>query len=107
MKIFDNKALLLRLRDPEKVTKVIPKSKELGGNEVLVNWGVEEAQVLKNLNIKAPSPIEGQYKWTGKYKPFDHQKTTAGFLTLNKRAFCLTSKAPARLLLLYGQQTIL
>ncbi len=96
MKIFDNKALLLRLRDPEKVTKVIPKSKELGGNEVLVNWGVEEAQVLKNLNIKAPSPIEGQYEWTGKYKPFDHQKTTAGFLTLNKRAFCFNEQGTGK-----------
>ena len=96
MKIFDNKALLLRLRDPEKVTKVIPKSKELGGNEVLVNWGVEEAQVLKNLNIIATSPIEGQYEWTGKYKPFDHQKTTAGFLTLNKRAFCFNEQGTGK-----------
>ena len=75
---IDNKALLLRLRDPRKVTEVIPKSKELSGNRVVVNWGVDEAHVLKNLNIVMPSPIEGKYKWTGKYKPFEHQKTTAG-----------------------------
>ncbi len=96
MKIFNNKALLLRLRDPEKVTKIIPKSKELGDNNVLVNWGIEETQVLKNLNIKAPSPIEGQYEWTGKYKPFEHQKTTAGFLTLNKRAFCFNEQGTGK-----------
>ena len=96
MKVIDNKALLLRLRDPGKVTDVIPKSKELSGNRVVVNWGVDETHVLKNLNINAPSPIEGRYKWTGKYKPFEHQKTTAGFLTLNKKAFCFNEQGTGK-----------
>ena len=96
MKVIDNKALLLRLRDPAKVTDVIPKSKELSGNRVVVNWGVDEAHVLKNLDIHAPSPIEGQYQWTGKYKPFEHQKTTSGFLTLNKRAFCFNEQGTGK-----------
>ena len=96
MKVVDNKALLLRLRNPGKVTTVIPKSKELSGNRVVVNWGVDETHVLKNLNIQAPSPIEGKYKWTGKYEPFDHQKTTSGFLTLNKRAFCFNEQGTGK-----------
>src|SRR6056300_1638866 len=100
MKIIDNKALLLRLRNPQKVTTVIPESQELPDNKVVVKWGIDEAHVLKNLNIKVPSPIEGKYKWAGRYTPFDHQKTTSSFLTLNKRAFCFneqgTAKQPAR-----------
>ena len=96
MKIIDNKALLLRLRNPQKVTTVIPNSKELPDNEVVVKWGIDEAQVLKNLNIKVPSPIEGKYKWTGKYAPFKHQKTTASFLTLNKRAFCFNEQGTGK-----------
>ena len=96
MKVVDNKALLLRLRDPGKVTTVIPKSKELSGNRVVVNWGVDETHVLKNLNIKAPSPIEGKYSWTGKHKPFEHQKTTSGFLTLNKKAFCFNEQGTGK-----------
>ena len=96
MKVVDNKALLLRLRDPDKVTTVIPKSKELSGNRVVVNWGVDETHVLKNLNINAPSPIEGKYSWTGKHKPFEHQKTTSGFLTLNKRAFCFNEQGTGK-----------
>ena len=96
MKIIDNKALLLRLRNPQKVTQVIPKSRELPNNEVVVKWGIDEAHVLKNLNIKVPSPIEGKYKWTGKYKPFDHQKTTSSFLTLNKRAFCFNEQGTGK-----------
>lgn len=90
MEIFDNKALLLKLRNPNRVTTVIPKSKAVGDNEVLVHWGVEEARVLRNLNIKAPSPIMGKYEWTGSLPPFAHQKETASFLTLNRRAFCFS-----------------
>ena len=96
MEIYQNKALLLRLRNPKKVTTVIPKSKQLPDNKVMVNWGIDEAQVLKNLNIKVPSPIEGKYKWTGKYTPFEHQKTTSSFLTLNKRAFCFNEQGTGK-----------
>ena len=96
MRIFENKAVALRLRNPDKVTSVIPKSKKLANNEVLVNWGVDEAKALRNMNIKAPSPIEGRYKWTGKYEPFDHQKKTAGFLTMNKRAFCFNEQGTGK-----------
>lgn len=97
MEIIDNKALLLTLRNPQKVTAVIPKSRELPNNRVVVNWGLDEAQVLKNLRIKnVPSPIIGQYNWPGQYKPFDHQRTTAAFLTLNRRAFCLNEQGTGK-----------
>jgi superfamily II DNA or RNA helicase len=96
VEIFNNKALLLRLRNPQKVTTVIPKSKELQDNRVLVNWGLEEAHVLKNLGMKVPSPIEGRYVWTGQYKPFAHQKVTAAFLTMNKRSFCFNEQGTGK-----------
>ena len=96
MRIVDERALLLRLRDPKKVTSVIPKSKQLPDSSVLVNWGIDEAHVLKNLNIKVPSPIEGKYKWTGKYTPFEHQKTTAAFLTMHKAAFCFNEQGTGK-----------
>jgi len=89
MEIVDNRGLLLRVRSPDKITTAIPKSKPLGDGQVLVKWGVDEARVLKNLNVKdVPSPILGKYEWPGRYAPFDHQKTTSSFLTLNTRAFC-------------------
>ena len=96
MEIIDDKALLLRLRDPSKVTNVIPKSKDLGDNKVLVNWGLQEAVSLNLLDIKAPSPIEKLYQWTGKYKPFDHQITTASFFTLNKKSFCFNEQGTGK-----------
>jgi len=101
LQVIDNKLLLLNLKNPGKVTTVIPKSKVIRTHdthsEVAVNWGLDEAQVLKNLQIKnIPSPIMGQYNWPGLYKPFDHQKTTASFLTLNPRAFCLNEQGTGK-----------
>lgn len=97
MEIIDNKALLLKVRNPQQITTVIPKSKELPGNKVVVHWGLDEAQVLRNLRIKnVPSPILGRYDWPGQYKPFDHQRTTAAFLTMNRRAFCLNEQGTGK-----------
>jgi len=97
LEIIDNKILLLNLRNPNKVTTVIPKSKQLEGNQVAVNWGLDEARVLNNMQIKnIPSPIMGHYAWPGLHKPFDHQKTTASFLTLNPRAFCLNEQGTGK-----------
>ena len=96
MKVIDNKALLLRLRNNKQVVDVIPKSKALPDNKVVVNWGIDETHVLKNLGIKAPSPIEGRYQWTGKHKPFAHQRTTSAFLTLNRKAFCFNEQGTGK-----------
>jgi SNF2 family DNA or RNA helicase len=63
---------------------------------VLVHWGVKEAQTLRALNIKVPSPIEGRYSWTGKFAPMAHQKTTAGFLTLHQKAFCFNQQGTGK-----------
>jgi superfamily II DNA or RNA helicase len=97
MQIIDNRGLLLRLRNPAKITTAIPTSKAIGEHEVLVKWGVDEARVLRNLNVKdVPSPILGMYDWPGRYKPFEHQKTTASFLTMNPRAFCFNEQGTGK-----------
>lgn len=52
MEIVDNKAVLIRTRNPAKYT-VIPKSKIVertqDGYTVAVYWGLDEMRVLKNL----------------------------------------------------------
>ena len=96
MRIIDSKALLLKLRNPKRVTETVPKSKEVGANEVLVNWGIDEMHTLKRLNINVPSPIQSQYTWTGKYAPFDHQKKTSAFLTMNRKSFCFNEQGTGK-----------
>ena len=88
MQIIDNRALLLKLRNPKQVTTIIPKSRAISEHEVIVNWGVQETRTLRGLNIKVPSPIEGRYNWPGKFAPMAHQRTTSSFLTMHRRAFC-------------------
>ena len=97
MDIVDNVALSLYCSHEKanQIAKYIDKSEILGttGNHarVLIYWGIEEVQTLTRLldtSHKIPSPIERDYEWPGMYQPFDHQRDTARFLTLHRRAFC-------------------
>jgi SNF2 family DNA or RNA helicase len=92
MQIIQDKALLFNTRKAGQITAIIPKSKVVASNgdvdQLLVNWGFDEVQLLRNMGIKdVPSPILGRYKWPGMYTPFNHQRSTAEFLTLHARCF--------------------
>jgi SNF2 family DNA or RNA helicase len=97
MKIVDNTAVRFTLPTDlvPSVINNIEKSElvETKGNlsEVLVYWGIEELTLLNRLikfNKPLPSPISAEYNWPGLYKPFDHQRVTSAFLSINMRAFC-------------------
>lgn len=96
MQIIDNRALQLQLRNPTRVTTVIPKSKQVGPHEVLVHWGVDETHALRDLNIKAPAPIRSRYNWPGQHRPMAHQETTAEFLTMHRKAFCFNEQGTGK-----------
>jgi SNF2 family DNA or RNA helicase len=96
MDIVNNKALLLKLRHPSRVTTVIEKSQEVRPHEVLVRWGVDEVHKLRDLNISAPSPREGRYNWPGRWAPMSHQRTTASFLTKHRKAFCFSEQGTGK-----------
>jgi len=102
VEIIDNKAVVLRTRNPAKYS-IIPKHKILseidGVYEVAVYWGLDESRVLKNLGVKEiRSPITGRYDWPGKFTPMDHQIETAAFLTMNRRAFCFNDPGTGKTL---------
>ena len=56
--------------------------------EVVVYWGIPEMQRLVRIYGDAPNPMLKQYDWPGMFKPFVHQKITAGYLALRDRCFC-------------------
>jgi SNF2 family DNA or RNA helicase len=90
--LADKKAILLRLKNPDLVKTVIPQAKDVmhkGKQYVAVPHQIEVVQVLKNLGIDVPSPINYYYKYPGRFKPYAHQKQIAEFLTLHNRAFNL------------------
>lgn len=83
------KAVVLRARDPSRITTLIPGAKVLKPNLVAVKHGLDETKVLRNIGVAVPSPIKYHYTWPGLYKPFAAQEETAAFLTDHDRAFCL------------------
>ena len=95
MQIIENKALLVSADDPSVITSVVTKSAHTR-NGVLVHWGQREAEKLATLGFNPPSPILRDYQWTGKLTPFEHQKTTASFLSLRKRAFCFNEQGTGK-----------
>lgn len=90
----DKKAVILKLRNPARVTTVVPTAKLVeheGQTLVAVPHRPDEVKVLRNLGINAPDPMNYYYKWPGRFKPFQAQIETANFLSMHDRAFCLNS----------------
>jgi SNF2 family DNA or RNA helicase len=86
------KALALKLNNPNRVLDSIPTAKTYdvrGTPLVITPHRLDEVKVLNNLGIRAPSPILHYYNWPGQFIPFEHQKQTAAFLTLNHRGLVL------------------
>lgn len=101
MQIINDRVLVVKTRFPSRITETIKKSKVIQKegdiSEVAVNWGLQEAQTLRKLNIKqVPSPIIRDYEWPGLFKPMDHQKETSSFLTLHQRAFCFNEQGTGK-----------
>ena len=96
MKIVEDKALLLEVPDPSVVTDNIHKSAAVAEG-VLVKWGHTESEILAQLGFDdTPSPMLKSYEWTGKLTPFSHQKTTASFLSIRRRAFCFNEQGTGK-----------
>lgn len=96
MEIIENKALLINAQDPSVITDNIHRSAAVKEG-VLVKWGHTEAEILTDLGFDTtPSPILKSYDWTGKFKPFDHQKVTSSFLSLRRRAFCFNEQGTGK-----------
>lgn len=97
MEVIDNKALKLALPESRamEVKANIDKCEILDTKDevsnLVVYWGLDEMLKLNKLirfKNNLPSPITRDYTWPGIYKPFDHQKVTAEFLSINEKAFC-------------------
>lgn len=85
-------AIALNLKHPNKVLESIPTAKLMsfkGAELVVTPHKLDEVKVLRNLGIKAPAPILHYYKWSGNYEPYEHQKMTSAFLTMNRKALVL------------------
>ena len=91
----DKKAVVLKLRNPSRVTTVIPTAivvDHKGQKLVAVPHRPDETRVLRNLGFDVPDPMPIHYQFpkvSGRHEPFAAQRDTASFLAMHSRAFCL------------------
>jgi SNF2 family DNA or RNA helicase len=101
MELVEDTAVRMALpwESAEEVLSVIQRSelvvKEDGKADIVVCWDYDEMAWLaqyfdqKDMEHAAlPSPMLRDYNWPGMFRPFEHQKTTASYLSLRQRAFC-------------------
>jgi SNF2 family DNA or RNA helicase len=90
----EKKALIYKLRDPKRITTVIPTAKLVrhkGEVLVAVPHRPDEVRVLRTLGFTAPDPMRLYYHWPGRHTPMKEQIETASFATMNNRCFVLNS----------------
>jgi SNF2 family DNA or RNA helicase len=91
----EKKAVIFRLKNPSRITTVIPTAIEVdhkGQRLVAVPHRPDETRVLRNLGFEVPDPMPMHYafpKVSGRHNPFAAQIETASFLSMHSRAFCL------------------
>lgn len=96
-----HRKLLLNLRDPERLTTVMPTAQVIeyrGKTLVAVPHREDEVRVLRNMGFDPPAPIASYYEWPGQVTPFIHQKATSEFLTVNPHAFVLNGMGSGKTL---------
>ena len=92
--IPDRRKIIIDSSENAAVAQAIPHAKLLrhdGKDMLAMPYGVDESMVLKNLGFNVPAPILQYYDWPGRFSAMEHQKETAAFLTMHKRALCLNA----------------
>lgn len=55
---------------------------------IMTDWTVATCRIMARIGNKIRSPMNLEYNWSGRYKPFDHQLITSDFMVQNLRSFC-------------------
>ena len=87
-------ALIFRPKEPSKILTAIASAKllEADGKEyVAVPHRPDETIRLRSLGYEVPAPMNMYYPYKGRFAPFDAQRQTAEFATMNRRCFILNS----------------
>lgn len=100
----DSGSILLKVKPDTMATlrAIFPsKSKPVDyqGHNLALPHNLTTVKVLRNMGIKAPSPIRYNYGWPRPArftKVFDHQYATADFLTLHNRCFVLNEMGTSK-----------
>ena len=92
----DTEEIILRVHSKSPLVDVVPSAKVVsdkpGDVLVAVPHKPKEVVTLRQLGFKRiPDPMNLYYDYPGEFKPFDVQKQTAQFASMNPRCFILNS----------------
>jgi SNF2 family DNA or RNA helicase len=101
---LESKSLLLGLKPTSYATlrAILPnhsKPIDYMRHNLAVPHTLKTVKILRNMGIKAPSPIRHYYDWPRPARfttVFEHQYATADFLTLNSRCFVLNEMGTSK-----------
>lgn len=85
-------SLIMNVSDPLALRDLLPQSKTLAHPDfnIALHHTIDATRVLRNLGFDVPAPIRTQYRWPGKFKPYEHQIQMSEFLTMHRRCFNLS-----------------
>jgi len=84
-------AIVYKTDAPLSIIASVEGARPVNGEHVAVPATYSNIQALRALALEVPTPMEiDEYDWPCRgIKPLPHQKTTANFLVVHKRCFCL------------------
>ena len=82
----------------DQIAQQVDGAKRLLNGYVAVPASLYNLQVLRFIGLDVPPVMDRTYDWPGRYKPFEAQRVTANFLTLNPRAFVLSDMGTGKTL---------
>ena len=88
------KAVIIKTLDHSKYTTVFKNAKVIrheGDDYVAIPHRPDEVNLLRDMGINAPAPMNMYYEYKGRFQPFDVQKQTAEFASMHRRCFILNS----------------
>lgn len=83
---------------PLRIGNCISDAILLSHTQVGVPCTIKNMQIMRQLGLEALSPILHDYHWPGKFKPFEHQRHMAAFMTLHPRCFNLSDMGTGKTL---------
>lgn len=88
----DHNVILYKTEQPLAIVTATEGARPINGSHVGVPANLSNIQRLRGLGLLVPRPLEVDgYDWPIRSpdRPLPHQKTTANFLAVHKRCFCL------------------
>lgn len=82
----------------ERILQYVPGSKRLHNGYIGCPGNLYNLQLLRYLGLAVPPPMENNYDWPGRFKPFTAQRVTSNFLALHPRAFVLSDMGTGKTL---------